>query len=176
MANDDAASKQPFAEDEGWIEIGQPAPRVPAPVSAPPIEQAETEERQPFAGKQRTQPWKYSVYTGAAGLVLLLAVYVLRDLFSFQMPWDERIPPGYALLPFPALALIWGLIGAIGKQYRADAARALVGIVLAVLGFVVIFSGVIQAVDTAQPAATTDDRLQMTPQELQEWRSRRLLR
>jgi hypothetical protein len=77
-------------------------------------------------------------------------------------------------LPFPVLALIWGLIGIVGKQYRADLARSAVGVVLSIAGFAVVFSDVLSDTTAVPPQELPKDRIDMSPEELQEWRSRKL--
>ncbi len=171
MARDDEGGK-PGTGDGDWVEVGKRPARVAAPAAD--VAAIGPEDEKPFEARESRPPWKYSVYTGVAGLILMGIVYVFPDLRSFETPWDDEFPTVYSLLPFPILGLVWGIVGAIGKQYRADAGRALIGIVLSLAGLGIAYSGVLQNPRTPEPDATTDPRLQMTPQELKEWRSEKL--
>jgi hypothetical protein len=117
------------------------------------------------------------VYTGLAGLVLLTVAYILPDLRRIETPWDRSFPLAMALIAFPILSLVWGVIGVIGKQYRADAGKAFIGIILSLLTFGMAYADFArdEPVDeTTTPVA--NERMQMTPQELKEWRSQKLRR
>jgi hypothetical protein len=170
MSNTPEGTESPEKE-EGWLEVGE-APQTVSLAGETPRD----EEHRPFEARQPTPPWKYSVYTGAAGLALMVALLVLPDLRYVETPWNRSFPAAYAILVFPVFALIWGLIGAIGQPYRADAGRAIAGIVLSLLTFGVGYANLTsdEAVQVEQPTDETDERLEMTPQELQEWRSERL--
>jgi hypothetical protein len=174
MAKDQSPGSDAPAHDEDWVEVGQAparAPRSEGPSAAAPVE---FEQPRAYQDKPSNQPWKYSVYTGAAGLILMLAVYVFPEWRTFETPWDSSFLTAYALLPFPVLALIWGLIGIVGKQYRADLARSAVGVVLSIAGFAVVFSDVLSDTTAVPPQELPKDRIDMSPEELQEWRSRKL--
>ncbi len=169
MPNTTSSSDSPPPGD-GWVELGQaPAPQH---LSGP----APDDEHKPFESRKSTPPWKYSVFTGGAGVVFMLALYVFPDLRRIDTPWDDAFPAVYAMLVFPVFAFIWGVVGVLGKQFRADAGRAALGIVLSLIGFGLAYAVI--AADRAsaaeEPSTAVDERLEMTPQELQEWRSDKL--
>lgn len=169
MSNTTSSSDAP-PPDDGWIEVGQP----PAPqyLTGP----TPDDEHKPFESRKPAPPWKYSVFTGGTGVIFMLALYIFPDLRRIDTPWDDAFPAVYAMLVFPILAFIWGVIGLLGKQFRPDAARAALGILLSLIGFGLAYAAIAadRASDAQQAPTAADERLEMTPQELQEWRSNKL--
>lgn len=172
MANDRIEGQS--SKDDGWVELGgtKAAPR-PEVVGAPAVD----EDNKPFEGKAPTPPWKYSVYTGMAGLVLMTLAYILPDFRRIETPWDRSFPLAIAMLAFPILSLVWGFVGVFGRQYRKDIIRSVAGIVLALLTFAMAYADIVADEDRMETTQVpVDPRLQMTPQELQEWRTKKLQR
>lgn len=155
---------------EDWVKVGDAPPAEAMRDAAPPPD----EEPRVYEGRRPTPPWKYSFYTGLTGLILMALVYIFPEVRRFETPWDPAFPTAFVLLVFPLFGIIWGLIGLIGKQFAGDRTKALAGVVLSILTAGVAY--VVMVNDPApEPATTqTDERLNMTPQELQEWRSEKL--
>lgn len=167
----DGPSQPP--QDEGdWIEVGQaPSPSSAAAQAAPPPEENFTA----YEGRKPTPPWKLSLYTGAIGLILMALIYVFPELRRLETPWNPSLPTAYILVVLPIFGLLWGIVGLIGKQFAGERHKAWTGLVLSALTV-----GLAYVVMTTDPARgnerpnDVDQRLQMSPQELRDWRSDKL--
>ncbi len=157
--------------DEDWVHVGDAPPAEAARDSAPPPD----EEPKVYEGRKPVPPWKYSLNLGVIGLILMAAVYVFPEVRHFETPWDPAFPTAFVLLVFPVLSVLWGLIGVIGKQFAGDRGKAFAGLVFAAVTFALAYLIVSnEPPRTDNPPTPADERLQMTPEELQEWRSEKL--
>ncbi len=165
--------------DEGWLDVGDGAPPPPKDdEAAASTSEAEEDEIKAYGGKKPTPPWKVSLYTGIVGLLLMAVIFVLPELRRIATPWDPSYPTAYILLVFPVLALVWAAIGLLGAQFRDERSLAWRGLFLALLtlalGYAVIATD--PARDAQESLVDTDERLEMTDEELREWRIEKLNR
>ena len=180
MASDEE-NTPPDAEDESWTEVGEaPPPAETSPgeqVSAEDADAAE-EDIQVYKGKQPTPPWKLSRNLGIVGLLLMAVLFVFPELRRFNTPWASSVPTAYLMLVFPAVTLLWALVGLIAKRFREERSRSLLGLVLALLtvglAYAVIVTDPTRGADATLGAS--NDRLEMTEEELREWRIEKLNR
>ncbi len=166
-------------DGEDWIDVGEGAPQPPKEdESAAGAPETEEKEIKVYGVKMPTPPWKVSLYTGIVGLLLMAVIFVLPEMRRVATPWDPSYPTAHILLIFPIFALAWAAIGLIGAQFREDRSRAWRGLVLALLTFALGYAVI--ATDPARDAeeglGDTDERLEMTEEELREWRIEKLNR
>ena len=177
-----APDEQDVPEDEGdedWLDVGGGPPPTPKDEEAAAgASEAEEDETKAYGGKKPTPPWKISLYIGIVGLLLMAAIFVLPELRRIATPWNPSYPTAHILLVFPILALVWAAIGLLGAQFREDRSLAWRGLVIAVLTLVLGYTVI--ATDPARDAeeilVDTDERLDMTEEELREWRIEKLNR
>lgn len=167
------------APQDDWIEIGQrraaqhasQTAAAPAPSDGPP-------PREVLARREPTPPGTISLRIGVLAFVVMLALYIFADLREVEPPWQRggRFRLGYVLMLLPALGVLWGFIGLVQRR-QGDLRRAALGMVLSLaaagLGIATI------AARNAQPEAAPvigDDRTQLDPQDLREWRREKLRR
>ena len=172
MADETEKTPPQGPEDEGWVDVGEGPPVVESEIEAAPVEQEIV-----YRGKQPTPPWKLSAYVGGAGLILMAMIYVFPELRRFQTPWNPSFPTAVVLLVFPLFSLIWSIIGYFGKQHRVDRTRSIPGAALSLLTVALCYAVIVTdpALET-DTGVVADPRMNMTEEELREWRIEKLNR
>lgn len=172
MATEEQKPPEDREKDEGWESVGA------APASAASSGEGEAEEAyHVYGGKQPVPPWKLSRILAILGILIMAVLYFFPELRRFNAPWDPAYPTAYFALLLPIFALLWGFIGLVGKQFQDDRKRCWSGLILSVVAI-----GMAYGVMVTDPGGETDagigedDRLDMTGEELQEWRSEKLNR
>jgi len=122
-------------------------------------------------------PWKLSMYSAAAGAVLILILLAVPGLRRVALPWGGALPTPYVFLLIPAAALFWAGVGLWGRQHADDRNRCWYGAALALATIALAFFAVYT--DPARLAEETGARLQqerdqLSPDELKLWRDQKL--
>lgn len=162
------------SEEEGWKSVGDTG--GPAPVTKP-VEDAE--ESHVYKGRAAAPPWKMGMYSALAGLLFAILLLVLPEFRRFSLTGATEFETGYFLLVIPVIAILWSLGGLIHKDFAADRGKAVAAIVIALVSSVILVYAI--ATDPAKDAVVDgqneqQQRLDMTEEELQEWRENRLNR
>ena len=149
------------------------------PEAAPGGAAAEELERPVLVASVREPPppWRMSLYIACAGVALALIVLIFPGLRRFAMPWGGYFSTPYLLLLIPAIAIFWGGLGMLAKQYSEDRYRCLIGMGVALLSCLMMIFAVYT--DPARLAEDEEARIQnsrekMTPQQLERWRQEKL--
>lgn len=122
-------------------------------------------------------PWKLSLYTAAAGAVLVAVVLIVPGLRRMALPWGGTLPTPYLFLLAPAMALFWAGAGYFGRGHTEERRRCWYGAALAIATIALALFAVYT--DPARLAEQDGYRLQeersnMTPGELKAWREQKL--
>jgi len=123
------------------------------------------------------EPWKMSIYVALFGVLLIGLTFLIPALRGFSTSGGTYVPIPYFFVIVPLIALIWGCVGLFGRAYLHEKVRNLPGIALALIAIGLAYLSV--QTDPARQAAietqqNLDQRQQMTPEELQEWRREQL--
>ena len=166
-------------DDEDWADVGHGAPPPQKDdEAAAGTSEAEEDEIKAYEGKKPTPPWKLSLSTGIAGLLLMAVAFVFPEARRISTPWNPSFQTVYVLLLLPVLALMWAAIGLLGAPFREERSLAWRGLFLAaltlILGYTVIATDPAREVE--EVLTDTDERLEMTEEELREWRIEKLNR
>jgi len=120
-------------------------------------------------------PWKLSLYVACAGVVLAILLFIFPGLCRIVLPGGRYLPTSFVLLIIPAMALFWGVVGLLGKQkeYEEGRSRCYIGMGVSVLAAALLigafFADPARRAE-AEAARMQNERLNMTPDQLKQWR------
>lgn len=119
------------------------------------------------------EPWKMSLYVALLGLALIGLTFVIPALRGFSTSGGTYVPIPYFFVIVPGVAFVWGCVGLFNRDYIHEKVRNVPGILVALLTVGLAYLSV--QTDPARQAAietqqNLDQRQQMTPEELQQWR------
>jgi predicted PurR-regulated permease PerM len=112
------------------------------------------------------------MYTACAALAIALVVLILPGFRSLWQPW---LP--IAAMVVSAIAVSWAMVGMLRGQFYAERARCLGGLALAIAAVVLACLAIyFDPARRAKQASLIEmqQRQQMTPEELAQWRRQRL--
>ena len=122
------------------------------------------------------QPWQMSLYIAAAGLLIVLTMFVFPSLRRIPLGGTNYIPTTLAVMVFPILSIIWAGVGLYKDEYFRDRPRCFMGIGLAIVG--AVLAVVAMVTDPATSAESQIElqnvRQELTPEQLKEWREKEL--
>lgn len=127
--------------------------------------------------RQPTPPWKLSLYTASAGLILVLVLIFIPNLRRFTLPWGGFFPTPYLFLVIPAVAFFWSGVGLLGKDYVDGRKNCWYGIVLGLAATVLIFVAVhTDPARVAEQKALDElqQRNKMSTEQMRQWREQKL--
>lgn len=122
-------------------------------------------------------PWTLCVYSACLALGVALLLLLIPGLRRFTLPWGGVLPTPLVLLIIPAISLFWGVGGLMLKEHQEDRKRCILGMGLALLA--VLMMGFAVYSDPARLAEAEARRMEsvrnnMTPQQLEQWRTEKL--
>lgn len=145
---------------------------------APP-DQAEEEEvfdETMVISRWRTRPpWQWSLILGAAAILAMGLFIVFPSMRVGVRVGNVFLPVASLLLVLPIMALAWGLIGLLGREYAQDPNRnrVFMGLALAVVAFGMAFFALQPPPLPPEMQELTRSRPQFqSEQERAEWRAR----
>lgn len=121
---------------------------------------------------QPIPPWKLSLYAGGAAAGVMVVVLLVPQFRLIAQPWSS-----FVAIALCVLSGVWSVYGLVSPAHYENRGRNFIGMGLAVVAVVMAGAALQFRTDTRGDdslEAGMMERRDMSPQELREWRRRRL--